>query len=323
MHSPNHRIHQAFAAAKKRGEAALIPYITGGYCTSQDTPGNLLAMQRGGADIIELGIPCDNPYADGPTIANAHKTAVQNGTRGIKPCLGYISTARAMGLTVPVILMGYSGDFDQYDGGLDQFCQDAAASGLDGVLAVGVPFRMEIDFNTMCFENGLSFIALVFPDDNEERIEDLVNMSSTFIYVVSAKGKTGMRDTLPEGLNERVSQVRSKTSLPLVIGFGISNPSMVQGVADLSDGVVVGSFLTSTLEKGAGTGSTTEDRAKILQDNVSILNTGTAQSDTASNQASQFSQVPPYLESESLMKSLRAKNHWKLVRNVFKAIQLC
>lgn len=293
------RLEKAFAGTKERGEAALITYITAGYPTSQDTPYILLAMQEAGVDIIELGVPYDDPIADGPTLQNSHRVSIENGTEGVTATLDMLSIARKKGLTVAVILMGYYDGFEQHPGGIDAMCSEARAHKADGFLAVGVPEgKDELDFNTSCFRNGLSSILLVLPDTSEERIEHLVAMSSSFIYVVSSKGPTGARDALPPDLNDIVGRVRVKTNIPLAVGFGISKPEMVHAVSHISDGAIVGSSITTCLNDANA--NTIVERANTIRDYVAHLKVGTKQSvdPCPTNQARSLCKIPSRLLEE-------------------------
>lgn len=286
-------IDQAFAVAKQRGEGALIPYICGGYPTADDTINILLAMQYGGADIIELGVPCDDPFKDGPTIRNCHRLAMDNGTKGIRDCLNIVKTARSKGLTVPIILMGYYSFFEkEYDLDLHQMCYESSQSGVDGFLPVGIQEgTQEIEFNEICYKYNLSNIQLVIPGSSEQRINDLTSMASTFLYVISVKGKTGARESLPDDLDSNVARVRSMTDLPVVVGFGISSPKMVHDVSNICDGAVVGSFLTDCLNQ-KGVNETYRD---VMYDQVSCLHSGTKQTYGAKYQASRYSSVPLHI----------------------------
>lgn len=301
-------IAEAFAAAKQRGRAALIPYICGGYPTAESTVAILLAMQEGGADIIELGVPSSDPFADGETIRESHGIAIGNGTAGVKDCLRIVRDARASGLTVPVILMGYYSSFEEeYDRDLAQMCQDAATSSASGFLAVGIGRgKQEFYFNKICYKYNLSNIPLVLPGSTDQRINTLVSLASTFLYVVSVKGKTGARDALPPELDDAVARVRAKTELPLVVGFGISKPEMVHRVSNISDGAVVGSFLTDCLNK-KGVDELDEE---VMHRQVSYLNTGSKQSIGATrNQAVILSQVPLHIKEKAVAKSALAVVH--------------
>ena len=248
-----------------------------------------MAMQEGGASIIELGIPYTDPQADGATIQLTNQVAIKGGTSEINQCLDMIRDARTMGLTVPVVLMGYYNPFLQY--GIERLCEETKKAGGDGFIVVDLPPEMGVALNKSCVDNGLSNIPLVAPTSSDKRIEALVNMASTFLYCVSVTGVTGARDTLPDDLAEFIQRVRSKTELPLAVGFGISNANMVNGVANIADGVVVGSAIMKAMDK-LGTDATTEQRADAIREIVTELKAGTTQADSAVNQATKLGQIP-------------------------------
>jgi tryptophan synthase len=248
-----------------------------------------MAMQEGGASIIELGIPYTDPQADGATIQLTNQVAIKGGTSEINQCLDMVKDARAMGLTVPVVLMGYYNPFLQY--GIEKLCSETKEAGGDGFIVVDLPPEMGVALNKSCVENGLSNIPLVAPTSSDKRIEALANMASTFLYCVSVTGVTGARDTLPEDLAEFIQRVRSKTELPLAVGFGISNANMVNGVANIADGVVVGSAIMKAMDK-LGADATTEQRADAIRNIVTELKTGTKQAVNAANQATKLGQIP-------------------------------
>lgn len=274
-------IQRTFVNAKQRGEALLIPYICCGYPTPTATPNILLAMQRGGADIIELGCPYSNPFADGPTLKASHAVAIKKGTTGARDCFNALRCARHMGLIVPVVIMGYyQGLMEEFCGSTHQLCQEAAESGVDAFLAVGIKEgEQEQDFNKTCSLHSLSMIQLVFPGTSNERIKELSRMASTFIYVVAFKGKTGTRDVLPPDLENKVARVRSFTELPIVVGFGICTSDMVSRVSQLSDGVVIGSFLTDRLNMEClNLDGKCDQTSIVMYKHISILHTGVKQS---------------------------------------------
>lgn len=231
------RISNAFKSAGKRNETALITYVCGGYETVEDTIAILFAKQKAGVDIIELGIPYMFPWADGPTIKNSHRVAINNGTKGVIDCLQIVKSARSLGLTTPIILMGYYASFEENFGtDIDQLCMATRESGVDGFLIVGMSEgEQELHFNETCCNYGITNIPLALPGASDERLSSLAAMASTFIYVVSSKGKTGARESLSIDLSERIGIVRSKTALPLAVGFGISSCDMVKAVGSLAD----------------------------------------------------------------------------------------
>jgi len=145
--------------------------------------------------------------------------------------------------------------------------------------------------NAACLKHGLSNVPLIAPTSSDSRIEDLTQIASTFLYCVSVTGVTGARDSLPPDLEDFVGRVRSKTDLPVAVGFGISNPDMVNGVANIADGVVVGSAVLKAVDK-LGEDATTEEKADAIRDIVARLKTGCKQSETAKNQATKLGQVP-------------------------------
>ena len=256
---------------------------------SIDTPSILLAMQEGGASIIELGIPYTDPLADGATITAANKVAIANGTSEIGTCLEMVKKAREMGLTVPVVLMGYVNPFMQY--GEDRLCSEAKEAGADGFIVVDLPPEEGIELNKACVKYGLSNVPLVAPTSSDKRISALAGMATTFLYCVSVTGVTGARTELPPDLDDFLQRVRKATDLPLAVGFGISSPEMVNGVANMADGVVVGSTILNAM-KGLGDDATTEEKAEAVRSVTAHLVTGVKQADTAKNQATKLGQIP-------------------------------
>lgn len=254
-----------------------------------DTPDILLGMQEGGAAVIELGIPYTDPQADGATIQQTNQVAIKGGTSEIGQSLAMVKKAREQGLTVPVVLMGYYNPFLQY--GLEKLCEDANAAGADGFIVVDLPPEEGMQLNKACIANGLSNVPLVAPTSSDKRIKALASMASTFMYCVSVTGVTGARETLPPDLAEFIKRVRSHTDLPLAVGFGISNPDMVQGVANMADGVVVGSAILKAMDK-VGLDADTATKRDAVRKSVAHLTTGLKQSPEAQNQATKLGQLP-------------------------------
>lgn len=283
------RLEEAFETAKSKGEAAFVAFITAGYPKKDDTPSILLAMQEGGASIIELGVPYTDPQADGATITAANQVAIANGTSEIDTCLEMVKKAREMGLTVPVVLMGYVNPFLQY--GEDKLCEKAKEAGADGFIVVDLPPEEGVDLNKACVKYGLSNVPLVAPTSSDKRIASLADMATTFLYCVSVTGVTGARSELPPDLDDFITRVRSKTDLPLAVGFGISSPEMVNGVANMADGVVVGSSILNAM-KDLGDDATTEQKADAVRNVIAHLSSGVKQSEDAKHQATKLGQIP-------------------------------
>jgi len=247
-------------------------------------------MQEGGSSVIELGIPYTDPQADGATIQKTNQIAISSGTTNISQCLGMIQDAQRMGLRIPVLLMGYYNPFLQF--GLDKVCEEAAGAGVDGLIIVDLPLEEAAELSAACHKHKLSNIPLIAPTASNERIALLAEHATTFLYCVSVTGVTGARSALPKDLPDFVERVRSKTKLPLVVGFGISNAKMVQGVANISDGVVVGSAIVHAIE-GAGLDATTEQKAEAVRAKISDMCNGLKQTEGAKNQATVLGILPP------------------------------
>lgn len=288
------RIEDAFATAKSKGEAAFVSFVTAGYPKAEDTPQILMSMQEGGASVIELGIPYTDPQADGATIQQTNQIAIAGGTSEITACLAMLSSARSLGLTLPVILMGYYNPFLQF--GLDKLCAAAAEAGADGFIVVDLPPEEGVELAVECAKHGLSNVPLIAPTTSDERIAVLAERATSFLYCVSTTGVTGARADLPPDLSEFIGRIRAKTDLPLAVGFGISTPDMVRSVANISDGVVVGSELLKTVA-AVPEDASTEQRAEALRAKVAHLCTGLSQDpNTVQNQCTALGSVPPSAE---------------------------
>jgi len=275
--------------AKGSGLAAFVGFVTAGYPSKEDTPSLLLAMQEGGASVIELGIPYTDPQADGATIQETNKIAIAGGTFEIDQCLAMVVEARSLGLTVPVVLMGYYNPFYQY--GPERLAAATREAGADGFIVVDLPPEEGARLARACAKEGVSLIPLIAPTTTDERIEFLAKTASTFLYCVSSTGVTGVKSELPSDLEEFVTRVRSKTDLPLAVGFGISTPEQVNQVANIADGIVVGSAILKGIDT-CGKDATTQERAAKIKGIISNLTTGCSQKTEALNQASALGQVP-------------------------------
>eukprot|EP00956_Cyclotella_meneghiniana_P019735 scaffold34263_cov74-Cyclotella_meneghiniana.AAC.3 len=255
-----------------------------------------MALQSSGAALIELGIPYTDPQADGATIQKTNQVAIRNGTSSITQCLEMLKTARSMGLTVPVVLMGYYNPFFQM--GIEAMCCQAKEGGADGFIVVDLPPEEGAELALACNKYQLSNIPLIAPTTTDARIEHVAKTASTFLYCVSTTGVTGARAELPSDLSEFIERVRKYTDLPLAVGFGISTPDMVQSVANRADGVVVGSAILKAIQ---GAGESTDERVAAVTKIVTDLCTGLKQSD-ATNQANSLGRLPEDAVSEEIGK---------------------
>jgi len=242
---------EAFAAADKRGRAAFVGFVTAGYPTREQTVDIMLGMQKGGTDIIELGVPFTDPMADGASIQKTSEVALAGDNPvSLAHCLALTKAARAAGVTVPVILMGYYNPFLMY--GLDKLMDESAASGVNGFIVVDLPPEEGMDFVEAANKRGLSYVPLVTPTSTDERIQQLASVASSFLYVVSLAGVTGARAELPKELPVFIDRIRKFTKLPLAVGFGISSRDQVAEVGEFANGVVVGSAICKALDNPEG-----------------------------------------------------------------------
>ena len=239
------RIHAAFKGAKDRG-GALIIYLTAGDPSLEVTGELVLAAERGGADLVELGIPYSDPIADGPTIQAAGQRALAAGTTvaGVLECVGRVRSASDL----PLVIMTCYNPILQF--GPEEFAQAAAARGLDGVLVSDLPPRESDRWCQAAAEHGLGTVFLVASTNDDEFIDEAVARTTGFCYVISRPGVTGARDDLPSGLGEFVTHVKTRTELPVAVGFGISRAEHVRQVLSVADGAVVGSAIVEIIAGG-------------------------------------------------------------------------
>ncbi|TPX62933.1 tryptophan synthase [Powellomyces hirtus] len=240
------QIRKTFAVAKKEGRPTFVTYVTAGFPDVDDTVDVLLALQEGGADIIELGVPFSDPIADGPTIQDSSFKALENGV-DILQCLKYVEQARSKGLRVPVLFMGYYNPFLIY--GEPKLMQDCARAGVNGFIVVDLPPEEAVRFRDHCNEFGLSYVPLIAPSTTDNRIKHLASVADSFIYVVSTLGVTGARATVSTDLPEFVKRIQQYTTLPLAVGFGVATSEHFKEVGAHADGVVIGSKIITTLKE--------------------------------------------------------------------------
>ena len=242
------RIGAKFAELKKRGEAALIPFVTAGDPDLVTTLKILRALEQGGADCVELGIPFSDPTADGPTIQRASERALKNGL-SLPRILATVREFRRNS-ELPLILFGYFNPFFRY--GLKEFCRHAAKAGADGVLCVDLPPEESSELKRWTDAEGLDLIFLLSPTSGPDRIQLVARKGRGFIYYVSVTGVTGARRAFDDHLRAQVARVRKAASLPVGVGFGISTPQQAAWIAGLADAAVVGSALVAKIERAAG-----------------------------------------------------------------------
>ncbi|MFQ5873930.1 MAG: tryptophan synthase subunit alpha, partial [Dehalococcoidia bacterium] len=232
------------------GEArtGIAAFLTVGFPDRESTIPLLGAMVEGGVDFIELGLPFSDPLADGATIQRASQVALENGVT-LTDCLEICAQARGEFPGVPILLMGYYNPVLSY--GLDKFARDGSEAGVDGLIVVDLPPEEATSLQDACAARGIDLIYLLAPTSTEERLRRVCDASSSLIYCVSLTGVTGARREIDQGLSGFLQRVRRRTTLPLVVGFGISTRAHVEAVGRYAESVVVGSALIHLIDNSA------------------------------------------------------------------------
>ncbi|MDD5201147.1 MAG: tryptophan synthase subunit alpha [Terrimicrobiaceae bacterium] len=242
------RIDACFDRLKSEGRSGFIAYLTGGDPSLDATVDLMLALERAGADIVELGVPFSDPLADGPTIQAASGRALAAGatTRGVLDCVRRVRERSQL----PLVLFTYLNPV--YAWGFERFHADAAAAGADGVLLLDLPPDETGTDGEFRGTAGLRSIRLIAPTTPPGRIGQLAASAEGFIYYVSREGVTGEQAALSDSIGAQVAEIRRHTALPIAVGFGISTPEQAAGVAKDADAVVVGSAIVRRIgEHGA------------------------------------------------------------------------
>ncbi len=242
------RIDAVFRSLKKRGEKALIPFITAGDPDLETTRALALEIAARGADLLELGIPFSDPLADGPTIQAASNRALKGGVH-LQDVLQLAGELRQK-TEIPLILMGYYNPILHY--GLERTAEEAGRLGVDGFIIPDLPLEEAGPWHKAAMAAGLAPIMLAAPTSGAARIKKAGRLTRGFLYYVSVTGITGARQALPADLVAALQEVRSLVKCPLAVGFGISTPEQVQGLAPYVDGVVVGSAIVQRVAKLRG-----------------------------------------------------------------------
>ncbi len=242
------RIGRMFDNLKRDGRKGLIAYLTAGDPAPDRTPALAEALERGGADLIELGVPFSDPIADGPVIQRAGERALKAGT-SLKTVLSIAAQIRERSET-PLLLFTYLNPVIRY--GLERLAQDAAAAGIDGCLLTDASVEEASDYVAAMHRHGLDTVFLAAPTSTERRLKLVARYSTGFVYLVSRTGVTGERDSLSDAVAPLIRAVRAVTDLPLAVGFGISKPEHVAELGRQVEAVVVGSALVRLIERNAG-----------------------------------------------------------------------
>ena len=243
------RIAAAMAALQTQGRKALIPYVTAGFPYADITPALMHGMAAAGADIIELGVPFSDPSADGPIIQKAGDRALAQGI-GLAQVLAMVRSFRRKDQQTPVVLMGYANPVERYDQrhGDDAFARDAAAAGVDGVLIVDYPPEECREFAARLKAHGIDLIFLLAPTSTEQRMQQVAEVASGYVYYVSLKGVTGAGSLNTAEVEAMLPRIRQHVHIPVGVGFGIRDAETARAVGKVADAVVIGSRLIQLID---------------------------------------------------------------------------
>jgi tryptophan synthase alpha chain len=241
------RIADTFARLRTEGRPGLVTYTTAGDPDLPRSAEILKALDRAGADVLEVGVPFSDPLADGPVIQRATERALAAGG-SLRASLSLVEQVRP-DVAAPIVVFSYANPIMRM--GVEAFARRAAAAGVDAVLALDLPIEEAGDFRSTLKAAGLDTIFLLSPTTTDARIQKAVELGSGFLYGISRLGVTGARDRVASGAEALVRRIRAHTSMPIALGFGISRPEHVAEVGAYADAAVVGSALVSKIAEAS------------------------------------------------------------------------
>ena len=242
------RIEKTYADLKAGGRAALNVYVCAGDPDLETTRDLILAFEKAGVDMIELGMPFSDPIADGPVIQAAGQRSLEAGTT-LPKVLELVADVRKQS-DIPIALMTYYNVIHKF--GIERLATEAKSVGIDGFIVPDLIVEEAGGLIDAARKADLATIFFVAPTSTDDRIRLADEASTGFIYCVSVAGITGARTALPDDVREYLADVRAKTTKPLVVGFGVSTPEQVRAMAEVVDGVIVGSAVVREIEAAAG-----------------------------------------------------------------------
>ena len=238
------RLDKRFATLKESQKKAFVAFITAGDPSLKTSLEILKGLPAAGADIIELGMPFTDPMADGPAVQHSSQRALAAGQTMTKT-LDMVRTFRAHDNETPIVLMGYYNPIYHY--GVDAFIADCLESGVDGLIVVDLPPEEDNEFCVPALQAGLNFIRLATPTTDDERLPAVLANTSGFVYYVSITGITGSASPDQNSVQQAIARIKRHTDLPIAIGFGIKTSEQAKAMAQVADGIVVGSVLVDQI----------------------------------------------------------------------------
>jgi tryptophan synthase alpha chain len=239
------RLQETFTRLREDHAPGLVTYITAGDPDLDRTAGILRALDRAGADVLEVGVPFSDPLADGPVIQRATERALAAGTT-LSGVLDLLRSIRS-DISAPVVIFSYANPILRL--GAELFADRACDAGVDGVLILDLPIEEAGESRSMLAKRGIDTILLLSPTTTDDRLRRAAELGSGFLYAISRLGVTGARDAVAAGAQEMVGRIRKVSDLPVALGFGISKPDHVREVGQWADAAVVGSALVDVIAR--------------------------------------------------------------------------
>lgn len=239
------RISKVFKNLRLNKRSAFIPYITAGDPDIELSQMILESLPLGGADIIEIGMPFSDPMADGPSIQESSLRSLNNG-HDMNKTLMMIERFRIRDKETPIVLMGYFNPILQF--GIKSFINKCEEVGVDGLIVVDLPIEHSDEICIPAQKSGIDFINFITPTTNKERLKQILNVSSGFLYFVSIAGITGTKAPDNKIIEELIKNIKQDTDLPIGVGFGIKSSSQVEEISNFSDAIVVGSAIVNEID---------------------------------------------------------------------------
>ncbi|GAC1577104.1 MAG: tryptophan synthase subunit alpha [Candidatus Dormibacteria bacterium] len=245
------RLASTFVNLRAADRLGVSMFVTIGYPHLEDTPAIVEALVEAGTDFIELGVPFSDPLAEGRSVQRSSQAALRNGVT-VSFCLEAVRKCREK-VDVPLVLMGYINPLLAY--GLERFCGDAAAAGVDGLIVADLSMEEADTIHRACRAAGLDLILFIAPTSTEERMRTVARLATGFIYCISVTGVTGSREKVGAEVNGMLQRIRALTDTPLALGFGISRPEHLVQLEGRVDAAIVGSALVDHITEEDPAGS--------------------------------------------------------------------
>ncbi|HYD18588.1 MAG TPA: tryptophan synthase subunit alpha [Patescibacteria group bacterium] len=244
------------------GKSAFVPFVMAGDPSMAVTEKIVIALEKAGADALELGVPFSDPVADGVTVQKAAERALAAGAT-LQGVLDLVKKLRASGVKIPICLFSYLNPI--YMMGYEAFITAAKSAGAQGALIVDLPPEEAEEYQALAKQHGFETVFLCSPTTTPERLKLVDDYSTGFVYYVSREGVTGAQAALPAQVNDRITALKQQLKNPLAIGFGISTPEHVRALRGKADGIVVGSALVKIIEENpANAAEAVEQKVRAL-----------------------------------------------------------